>query len=359
MRKLLNKDEPLVDYKLKKFLGWKLLSIMAFFSILFQIVLEIIKWNYLNEINLNFKYILINLIIMYINILCVSVFVFKLVKWLNKIIIWSTKTAVLRTIIDVIVFSFVTNFWIIFVNQVIFFFKSKGLLEFNQIIFFIAIGTLVNLFLVPIIELMLLFNMQYQTQLHTKQLLHENTKFKYEVLKNQINPHFLFNSISVLSSLISINSDKAKIYTNSFSLVFRHVLDFRNINTIKLCDEVKFLEHYIFMLKTRFGEAFQIQLNFSDEFSQKLILPMVLQLLVENAIKHNKMSEKEPLLVDILANNEGIYISNKLRLKSSVASWGIGLANIKMRYVSFGYKVIIEKTETDFKVFIPYISSSL
>ncbi|NRB53864.1 MAG: histidine kinase [Saprospiraceae bacterium] len=287
--------------------------------------------------------------------LLVSLVIFQLVKWLNTKIKWSIQTSILRTFIDILLFSCVTIGWIILVNFIIFDLVRGEPLTFKQVVFFAALGTIINLFLVPLIEFVVLMNVQHETELNSKQLQHENTKFRYEILKNQINPHFLFNSLGVLNSLITESPEKSKLYLSSFSNVLRHVLDFREYNSIALEDEAKFLADYIFLLNIRFENTFEAKVDLPPRFTQRQILPMVLQLLIENVIKHNKMSESQPIVVNIQATEEGVEVWNKIRLKSSVSSWGIGLENIKMRYASLGHKIAVENDGRIFKICIPYL----
>ena len=346
-------------YNLKQFFGWRLLLIIGVVAAAFQLIVMIFRWYYEGKALSISAGTVIEFSITYVNLLLVTIVVFELVKWLNRLVPWSIKTAILRTAIDIVLFSIITIGWIILENLIIVYFKTGAMhIETRRILYFIALGTINNLFLIPLIEFMVLMNLQYQTELDSKQLQHENTKFKYEILKNQINPHFLFNSLGVLNSLIAESPKKSKMYLNSFSNVLRHVLDFREYNSIALEDEARFLQDYIFLLKIRFENTFEAKLDLPSRFAQKLILPMVLQLLIENVIKHNKMSESQPIVVNIQATEEGIEVWNNIRLKSSIASWGIGLENIKMRYASLGQDVVVENDGSIFRINVPYIQKT-
>jgi len=331
---------------------------VAVFAVAFQLILLVLDWYYEDKPIVINVYTLITFAINYVNMLVVSTVIFALVKWLNTKVKWSIQTSILRAAIDIVLFSFVTIGWIVLVNFVLFELVRGQSLTIKQVILFAALGTIINLFLVPFIEFVVLMNVQYETELNSKQLQQENTKFRYEILKNQINPHFLFNSLGVLNSLISESPKKSKSYLNSFSNVLRHVLDFREYNSIALEDEAKFLADYIFLLHIRFENTFQAKVDLPPRFAQKQILPMVLQLLIENVIKHNKMSESQPIVVHIQATEKGVEVWNKIRLKSSISSWGIGLENIKMRYASLGYEVAVEKDGNIFKINVPYIDKA-
>lgn len=342
-------------YNLKQFFGSKLLIIMAIFAVAFHLIILILDWFYVEKPIAVNMYTVIALIITYVNLLLVSSVIFELVKWLNTKIKWSLQTSILRAAIDIVLFSCVTIGWILLINCILFYVIREEPLTTKQVLRFVALGTVVNLFLVPLIEFVVLMNLQKETELNSKQLQHENTKFKYEILKNQINPHFLFNSLGVLNSLITDSPEKSKLYLNSFSNVLRHVLDFREYNSISLEDESKFLADYIFLMNIRFENTFQAKVDLPSSFTQKQILPMVLQLLIENVIKHNKMSESQPIVVNIRATEDGVEVWNKIRLKSSVSSWGIGLENIKMRYASLGHEVVVENDGSIFKINVPYL----
>ena len=132
-------------------------------------------------------------------------------------------------------------------------------------------------------------------------------------------------------------------------------MDFREYNSIALEDDAKFLSDYIFLLNIRFENTFQAKVDLPPNYAHKQILPMALQLLIENVIKHNKMSESQPIVVNIKATERGVEVWNKIRLKSSVASWGIGLDNIKMRYATMGQKVVVENDGSTFKIHVPYL----
>jgi len=164
------------NYRFRDFFGWKLLLVMALFAMALQLILMIFDWYYKAEPLVFNGYSLIEFLITYSNLLLVSSAIFKLVIWLNSKLMWSIKTAILRTTLDIVLFSLVTIGWIILENQLIVYLKTGSWLEPRQIIFFIAIGTIINLFLIPLIEFVVLMNLQYQTALNSKQLLHERIR---------------------------------------------------------------------------------------------------------------------------------------------------------------------------------------
>jgi LytS/YehU family sensor histidine kinase len=185
----------------------------------------------------------------------------------------------------------------------------------------------------------------------------ESAEAKFQVLKSQINPHFLFNNLSVLSSLVYSDADKAIEFINQFSKVYRYVMESNEKELIELETEISFINSYCYLLHIRFGEGFKHILDINEQDNSKLIPPMALQILVENTIKHNLCSKEFPLLVMLKTDGEYLSISNNKQLKKLDESVsGIGLKNIKKRYHHFTDKmIIIENNDNFFTVKIPLI----
>ncbi len=159
---------------------------------------------------------------------------------------------------------------------------------------------------------------------------------KYAVLKNQVNPHFLFNSLNSLNSLIRISPEKAIEFVDKFSKIYRYVLDVNDKMVVELYEEVDFLQSYYFLQKIRFGVNLKIEVNIDAKKLNDFILPLSIQMLLENAIKHNEISMEKPLTISISADEDYLIISNNLQRKNVFEhSNGIGLANLKERYKHF------------------------
>lgn len=184
----------------------------------------------------------------------------------------------------------------------------------------------------------------------------EKMATQYESLRNQVNPHFLFNSLNALSELVYENQELAVKYIRQLSLVYRYVLDSRNQEIASLNDELHFLESFIFLQKIRFGENLRVEIHIEGNDSE-FILPLSLQILFENVIKHNVVSEADPLKIDIFRKENYLIIKNKINLKQSMDyGTGIGLENIKMRYKYLTeFPVIIRDEEECFIVEIPIL----
>jgi len=172
--------------------------------------------------------------------------------------------------------------------------------------------------------------LQNKTQLLEKQqLIHE-----IDLLKTQVNPHFLFNSLSILSSLVHVNPDLSEQFIDQLSRSYRYILEQKDQALVTLRTELEFIQSYAFLLKIRFENKFDLQIEIPEsELDRHKIAPLTLQLLVENAVKHNRMSVREPLVVSIKLDNNTLVLRNIFRPRGEmVESTGLGLQNIINRY---------------------------
>ncbi|WP_276133524.1 sensor histidine kinase [Polluticoccus soli] len=171
-------------------------------------------------------------------------------------------------------------------------------------------------------------------------LQRERMMFEYEHLKSQVNPHFLFNSLNTLASLIEEDRNAAVDYTTHLSDLYRNMLSFRDKDLISLEEEWEILENYLFIQKSRFGEALRVHFNVSDDIrKERKIVPLALQLLVENAIKHNIVSMLKPLDIVIETIEDSLVVKNSYQPKlSKEKGAGLGLINIKKRYALLSKK---------------------
>ncbi len=181
---------------------------------------------------------------------------------------------------------------------------------------------------------------------------------KFETLKSQLDPHFLFNSLNVLTSLIEENPTKAEQFTVKLSKVYRYVLEQKNKDLIPLTEELAFAKVYMELLKMRFEEALQFEFPESLNNSAYKIVPLSLQLLLENAVKHNAITTENPLTVKISIEKGELIISNNYNEKKLLTKGtGVGLQNIIERYTLLTEKKVkINKTKESFSVFLPLLT---
>lgn len=187
----------------------------------------------------------------------------------------------------------------------------------------------------------------------------EYAQSKYEALKNQIDPHFFFNSLSVLSNLVYKDQDMAADFIGKLSKLYRYILDIRERKLVSLKEELSFVQNYYYLMKIRHGD--QIILNVSDlDEEESYIPPITLQLLVENAVKHNIYSEEEPLLIKIYKQSGFLIVKNSIQKRKLLnPGSGLGLSNIKSRYALIaGKEVNIIETDKEFIVSLPIIRSA-
>ena len=188
----------------------------------------------------------------------------------------------------------------------------------------------------------------------------ESAEFQLAMLKSQINPHFLFNSLNTLSSLIHRDTKKAADFVQKLAKVYRHVLENRERELVLLSEELQFLDNYMDLLATRFGAAIQFEWEIDRTLLQKHIAPLTLQLLIENAIKHNVRTQRKPLYIRLSTDRaHKLCVTNNMQPRKMVGySSGIGINNIQSRY-SFLTKEKIEilKNEQQFCVKIPLLDS--
>lgn len=199
-----------------------------------------------------------------------------------------------------------------------------------------------------------------KTLLSSEILQRENIQFKFEALKNQLNPHFLFNTYSTLISLIPADPILAEKYTRNLSSVYRYILTGKDKELVKLSEEIDFVCSYMFLISIRFSDQVKLIIEIEKEKFDYFIPLLSLQLLIENAIKHNVISAKKPLAITIKNIDTSLIVENNLQKKSSIEnSTKIGLQNIIKRYqLICSEKVEIEQTDTHFSVKLPLIKEN-
>ncbi|GAB3990046.1 histidine kinase [Spirosoma daeguense] len=194
--------------------------------------------------------------------------------------------------------------------------------------------------------------------LRAAQLEKEKVQVQLDSLKNQISPHFLFNSLSSLDSLIDDNPALARQFLQQLSKVFRYVLQHKEKALVSVDTELTFIKNYVSLLKTRFDGAFIVNCNVDDDALDKQIVPVTLQILIENAIKHNTISEARPLTVTISAHDGYLSITNPVQRKRQVeTSNKQGLENIKLLYSYLSTQSVdVVEDETEFCVRLPLLN---
>ncbi|MEO1258804.1 MAG: histidine kinase [Bacteroidota bacterium] len=192
-----------------------------------------------------------------------------------------------------------------------------------------------------------------------EQAVQAQLRSELEGLRNQVNPHFLFNSLNTLMNIVAEDQKLAISFLKKLSKVYRYVLESRGEQLITLSDEMNFMEAYIFLQKERFQKNLQIEINIDEQYHQFYIVPLALQILFENAIKHNIVSSKKPLNIKLYSRENFLVVENNLQRKRTVSEGTkVGLNNVRTRYKIFTNKeVAIQETDTTFRVTIPLLNN--
>ncbi|WP_111685256.1 sensor histidine kinase [Winogradskyella tangerina] len=266
----------------------------------------------------------------------------------NKIL-----NALVTTMTNIVLF-FATVFLFFFIHRV----STNSALDTTNrgMVYFVYFTILV---IVIFISRILRFQIIHRNDLAEKELLKQQSlQNEITALKNQINPHFLFNALNSLNSLVRGN-DEATTFVNELAYMYRYILQSgqQDLTTVK--EELKFLNSYIYLIKARYRDRFSIEINIPEDSMRKSLPTLSLQLLVENAIKHNEISEAHPLNVSIYMKDEMLVVENKIRPRATlVHSTGKGLENINKRYkLLMGEHITISDHNNIFIVKLPLIQN--
>jgi len=275
-----------------------------------------------------------------------------IIKTLNKYLSWKDRpfTRGSIQILSAIVFTFITVVFLAVVTGCAF----NSFFLYMNFLFCTAITFLVH----TVYEGYFFFEKWRASELRAEKLKQESIISQFEALKSQVDPHFLFNSFNTLNILMDEDLKLAKQFVQKLSFVYRYVLQHKDKEVVELKTELEFIESYTYLLKKRFGENLNINFKIDDKHYDQYIPPLTLQMLIENAVKHNEISKEKPLNIDIKSENDKyIVVENNLQKKtSSVETTQIGLNNITNRYKYLTDEVVdIIKTSLKFKVSLPLL----
>jgi LytS/YehU family sensor histidine kinase len=275
----------------------------------------------------------------------------KYIKWETQFYLRLTIEGMITTFITFVVCSSAYYSLYNFVWDMSIYFPS--LVLYNTLGFFISL-----LFMVFVNVSFLLDNWK-KAALKAEKLEKENIQAKLEALQNQISPHFLFNNFNILNALIDENIETAKRYLSKLSDVYRYILKHKHNEVVSLYEEITFVQDYAFLINTRFNEQFSLNIDVPRSFLNSKIPPVSLQPLVENAVKHNEISGRHTLTVNIKTEEQYLIISNNVKLKNikSTETTHTGLANIRERYQHLSERQVeISKNEHQYVVKLPLLS---
>lgn len=275
------------------------------------------------------------------------------IKWLTQPVLRSLLGIITLVLDSVIVFTLVQFIMMYTV------YKLKPFDAWPYVEQSIIVALLISFIMSLIFTAIGFFKAWKRALIDSEKLKTEMMAYRYESLRNQINPHFLFNSFNVLSDLVYADQAMAVKFINQLSDLFRYVLDSRDKELVPLSDELAFMHSYIYLLKTRFEDKLDLKIDL-EAAPGELIVPMTLQLLVENAVKHNEVSEAYPLQIYIRRNDTFIEVENSLRIKKvGGESKNTGLKNIIQQFSYFTDRQIeVNNASGNFLVRVPILKSS-
>lgn len=258
-----------------------------------------------------------------------------------------------------LLFTIVANFLLGLLLEPVFRKNSPPINFYDELIRSNAASLFCTIMIIAIYESIFFSHQLKHSIQEAEHLKRESLNAQLDALRTQVNPHFLFNNLNTLVSLIPENPKQAMDFVQQMSKLYRHILEVKDEQSIPLKDELSVLQAYAFLLQTRFGNNLSVNIDVPNEKLDKKVVPLSLQLLMENAIKHNIVSADKPLHIHISSSNGSIVVDNNLQVKQQVAeSTGIGLENIRNRYKLLSDKpVTVRETETNFTVTIPLIEN--
>ena len=275
------------------------------------------------------------------------------IKWIDKPVLRSI-VGIIALVLDSVVAFIIVQFIMIYIVYSLLPAEAWPYVA-ESILYVLLISFIMSLIFTAIG----FFKAWKQELIHAEKLKTEMMAYKYESLRNQINPHFLFNSFNVLSDLVYADQAMAVKFINQLSELFRYVLDSRDKELVSLSEELEFMHSYIYLLKTRFEDKLELKVELTAE-PDDLIVPMTLQMLVENAVKHNEVSEAFPLQILIRRNEFYVEVENTLRTKKvGEDSKNTGLKNIIQQYSYFTDSLVeVKKEDGKFLVRVPVLKAS-
>jgi two-component system, LytTR family, sensor kinase len=333
-----------------------------FYRLLSGALAGLLTW-LLAEVGLNLRYRYFELFSNPMNYLYAGIFgivmlesIFRIWKWIDRHQ-YRESSPGRRFILQSISGILIAVFWILVVRLLYsyLFFPGKLIILWDELlIIFLVIFFILTLNFADIGNFLV---ERYRKSLaEVEKFRKENAEYQFEMLKLQLNPHFLFNSLNTLSSLVHEDPDKSAEFIRKLSDVYRYVLDNRSKELVTLREEMEFIRSFAFLQGLRFQGMIDFRFGVSDDTLDRKIAPMTLQLLVENAVKHNVASSKMPLWIEIKTNNKEIIVTNNIQPKEDHAGTGVGLKNISSRYEFLtGRKVEIFKDDDLFRVVVPLI----
>jgi hypothetical protein len=238
-------------------------------------------------------------------------------------------------------------------HEQLFDFTKRGFPE----VFYLILNLSVFILAIIVAKFLILYRRNKISEIENIRLKEEKTRAELTALKEQISPHFFFNTLSTLSSIVRNEPrEQGLIFIQDMSSTYRYAISSGKKDLVSLKEELEFLESYVYLIKKRFGEKLSVNILPTEEPCNRFLPPMSLQVLVENAIQHNIITQAKPLEIDIFIDGEFVVVRNKLQEKVSSDGFGVGLQNLSNRFQLLSQKdIIIEKSNVYFVVKLPLL----
>jgi len=281
--------------------------------------------------------------------------------YLNHKVVWKhyAKHRLAIGALGSIVLTMLGIFWIRIVISLGF--EGKDWDEFitNERLIYYAVFLLITIVISIVFHAVYFYRSWQEKKVNEQKIIAGTASARFDALKNQLDPHFLFNSLNVLTSLIEEAPDQAQKFTTSLSKVYRYVLEQKNKDLVTVDEELNFAQTYVRLLKMRFEDSIVFEIPEKSRNPEAKIVPLSLQLLLENAVKHNVVSVSKPLRITVSEEGGMLMVSNNLQEKQGVKkSSGVGLQNIRQRYhILTNREVLVNKTASKFSVSIPMLTT--
>ncbi|GAA3621815.1 2TM domain-containing protein [Flavivirga jejuensis] len=277
---------------------------------------------------------------------------------------WKKEDTVKRTILGILGSTIITLIGLFVLRMITSLsLEGKSFQDFisNETFKAYQFGLWVTLTIVIIFHVVYFYNKYQQNRIKEQKVIAGTASAKFDALKNQLDPHFLFNSLNVLTSLIEENPDNAQKFTTSLSKVYRYVLEQKDKELVTVDEELQFAKTYMSLLKMRFEDSIVFDMPERASNPESKVVPLSLQLLLENAVKHNMVTSSKPLHIKIYEDRDNLVVENNLQPKQIVKKGsGVGLSNIMQRYdLLTNKKVDINKEASRFAVAIPMLTKQI
>lgn len=313
----------------------KLLKLLIALSFVIQFIIisynHLSGYHHLNSIISFLSHLLIGSVLNLVAAFFVAIPDLLIIRYLNHFFQWKNRLLAricIQLCLTLVVAVSSSTLLTLFVNWISAYHELSAVLITNALI-----SAVINILMMVILEAWYFFIETDKAKMKADSLERELSQVRFEVLKNQINPHFMFNSLNVLSGLIEKDVVKAQLFIDEFAHIYRYVLETIEKPVVSLSEELDFIRSYIFLQQIRYGESLSFNVNLPADLLGMLLPPLSLQLVLENAIKHNIVNQSQPLFIDIFHESGRLVVKNNMQRKvSSTISTGLGQKNLVKRY---------------------------